>query len=103
MFYLLVIGSAAFYGAADFFGGLATRRPSTNSVVLLSQAAGIIPLALVVWMLPRVVLSRSDLLWSLGAGLAGGVGVALLYRALASGTMALAAPLPAIVACCLSL
>jgi uncharacterized membrane protein len=103
MFSLLAIGSAAFYGAADFFGGLAARRQSAISVVLLSQAAGIIPLAPAVWMLPHAVLSRSDLLYSVGAGLAGGAGVALLYRALAIGAMASVAPMTAIAACCIPL
>lgn len=42
--------------------------------------------------------SRRDLLWGGLAGLTGGVGVALLYRALAVGTMAVVAPTTAVCA-----
>ena len=42
--------------------------------------------------------SRPDLLWGAVAGLTGGVGVALLYRALAIGTMAVVAPTTAVCA-----
>src|SRR3989475_11981923 len=86
------MGSAVLYGAADFTGGLTTRRASTIPVVLLSQAAGLVLLALILPLLPHASPSRSDLLWGAAAGLTGGIGVALLYRALAIGTMAVVAP-----------
>jgi drug/metabolite transporter (DMT)-like permease len=96
--YLLAIGSAVLYGAADFTGGLATRRASTLPVVLLSQAAGLILLALIVPLLPHASPARADLLWGAAAGLTGGIGVALLYHALAIGTMAVVAPTTAVCA-----
>jgi len=96
--YLLSIGSAVLYGAADFTGGLTTRRASTIPVVLLSQAAGLVLLALILPLLPHASPSRSDLLWGAAAGLTGGIGVALLYRALAIGTMAVVAPTTAVCA-----
>jgi drug/metabolite transporter (DMT)-like permease len=96
--YLLAIGSALFYGAADFSGGLATRRAGTIPVVLLSQASGLVLLALILPFLAHASPSRADLLWSAVAGLTGGVGVALLYRALAVGTMAVVAPTTAVCA-----
>ena len=98
MLYLLAIGSALFYGAADFSGGLATRRAGTIPVVLLSQASGLVLLALIMPLLPHASPSRADLLWGAVAGLTGGVGVALLYRALAIGTMAVVAPTTAVCA-----
>jgi drug/metabolite transporter (DMT)-like permease len=96
--YLLAIGSALFYGAADFAGGLATRRAGAISVVLLSQASGLVLLALILPLLPQVSPSQSDLLWGAVAGLTGGIGVALLYRALAIGAMAVVAPTTAVCA-----
>jgi drug/metabolite transporter (DMT)-like permease len=96
--YLLAIGSALFYGAADFSGGLATRRAGTIPVVLLSQASGLVLLALIMPLLPHASPSRADLVWGGVAGLTGGVGVALLYRALAIGTMAVVAPTTAVCA-----
>jgi len=86
------------YGAADFTGGLTTRRASTIPVVLLSQAAGMLLLALILPLLPHASPSRPDLLWGAAAGLTGGIGVALLYHALAIGTMAVVAPTTAVCA-----
>jgi len=96
--YLLAIGSAVLYGAADFTGGLTTRRASTIPVVLLSQAAGLIMLALIMPLLPHASPARADVLWGAAAGLTGGIGVALLYHALATGTMAVVAPTTAVCA-----
>jgi drug/metabolite transporter (DMT)-like permease len=96
--YLLAIGSAVLYGAADFTGGLTTRRASTIPVVLLSQAAGMLLLALILPLLPHASPSRPDLLWGAAAGLTGGIGVALLYHALAIGSMAVVAPTTAVCA-----
>lgn len=98
MIYLLAIGSAALYGAADFTGGLATRRAGTIPVVVLSQASGLVLLVLLLPLLPDASASRLDLLWGAVAGLTGGIGVALLYRALAVGTMAVVAPTTAVCA-----
>jgi uncharacterized membrane protein len=96
--YLLAIGSAVLYGAADFTGGLATRRASTLLIVLLSQFSGLASLVLLMPLLPDAAPARSDLLWGALAGLTGGIGVALLYRALAIGTMAVVAPITAVCA-----
>lgn len=98
MIYLLALGSALLYGAADFTGGLATRRAGTIPVVLVSQASGLILLALILPLLPDASPSRSDLLWGLVAGVTGGIGVGLLYRALAIGAMAVVAPTTAVCA-----
>jgi drug/metabolite transporter (DMT)-like permease len=96
--FLLAIGSAVLYGAGDFTGGLATRRAGTIPVVILSQASGLILLALLLPLLPQASPSRDDLLWGAAAGLTGGIGVALLDRALAIGTMAVVAPTTAVCA-----
>lgn len=98
MIYLLALGSAVLYGAADFTGGLATKRAGTIPVVLLSQASGLTLLALLLPVLPDAQPIRLDLLWGAVAGLTGGIGVALLYRALAIGTMAVVAPTTAVCA-----
>ena len=98
MIYLLALGSALLYGAADFTGGLATRRCATVPVVILSQLSGLIFLLLLLPLLPDASPSRADMLWGIVAGLTGGVGVGLLYRALAIGTMAVVAPTTAVCA-----
>ena len=98
MAYLLALGSAALYGAADFFGGLASRRTNTLAIVVASQGVGLVLLALMLPLLPQATPSAGDLIWSGAAGLAGGIGVTLLYRALAVGRMAVVAPTTAVCA-----
>ncbi len=98
MAFLLAISSAAFYGAADFLGGLASRRASTIAVVVWSQGAGLVALLITTAVLPEATPSRLDLVWGAMAGLAGSVGVGLLYHALAIGTMAVVAPTTAVCA-----
>ena len=97
MAYFLALASAALYGAADFLGGLASRRASTIAIVLVSQAAGLVPLTLLLFVRPGEP-SGQDFVWGAIAGLAGSVGVALLYRALAIGTMSIVAPTTAVCA-----
>jgi len=96
--YLLAIASAALYGAADFLGGIASRRASTIAIVVTSQGCGLLALLLILPLLPPSSPSTGDLVWGATAGAAGGVGVALLYRALAVGRMAVVAPTTAVCA-----
>jgi drug/metabolite transporter (DMT)-like permease len=98
MVYLLALGCALFYGAADFAGGLTSRRAGTIPVVALSQFSGLSVLLLLLPFLPEASPTRGDFLWGAAAGLIGGIGVALLYRALAIGTMAVVAPTTAVCA-----
>lgn len=98
MVFLLALGSAVLYGAGDFTGGLATRRAGTIPVVFLSQLSGLLILALLLPLLPHSLPTQADLLWGACAGLSGGIGVALLYRALAIGIMAVVAPTTAVCA-----
>jgi len=98
MAYFLAILSAATYGAADFLGGLASKRASTVAVVFWSQGSGLLLLLLALPLLPDASPSRTDWFWGAVAGLAGSIGVGLLYRALAIGTMAVVAPTTAVCA-----
>jgi drug/metabolite transporter (DMT)-like permease len=95
--YVLALASAALYGAADFLGGLASRSVSTVATVVVSQAAGLVLLLVLIPFLPAAA-TLNDLIWGGAAGLAGGIGVGLLYRALAIGTMAIVAPTTAVCA-----
>jgi uncharacterized membrane protein len=95
---LLALLSAVAYGAADFLGGIAARRATTIAAVIVSQAAGVLMLLIVLPLLPDSVVSRTDIAWGAAAGLFGGGGVALLYRALAIGPMSVVAPLTAVCA-----
>jgi drug/metabolite transporter (DMT)-like permease len=97
---VLALGSALVYGAADFCGGVASRRASAFGVVALSQAAGLVALML---LLPVVGGSPTgaDLAWGAAAGAAGAGGLVLFYRALAVGVMSVVAPVTALTAAAL--
>jgi drug/metabolite transporter (DMT)-like permease len=98
MFVVLALASAVCYGAADFLGGFTAKRASTVAIVVVSQLSGLVVLLLVLPMLPASAPLRSDYAWGAVAGLTGGAGVALLYRALAIGVMAVVAPTTAVCA-----
>lgn len=85
------LAAAASWGTADFAGGLASRRAAPVAVTAASQVVGLLVL-LVVVVIVRPSAPAADTLW-LGAiaGLAGGLGLAFLYQALAQGAMGLVA------------
>ncbi len=86
------------YGAADFIGGLASRRSSTVSVVVVSQLVGLIVLVALLPILPRSSPARADMFWGAMAGVGGAAGILLLYRGLAIGRMSLVSPITAVIA-----
>jgi drug/metabolite transporter (DMT)-like permease len=95
---LAVLASIS-YGAADFLGGLATKRGSTVfSVVVCSQSIGLLLVLLALPFLPPASPTATDLAWGAASGLAGGIGLALLYRGLAVGVMSVVAPVTAVCA-----
>jgi drug/metabolite transporter (DMT)-like permease len=96
--YALAVFSSITYGAADFLGGLATKRSTTFSVVFFSQLAGLILVLLSLPFLPPSAPTTADFAWGAACGLAGGIGVALLYRGLAIGLMSVVAPVTAVCA-----
>jgi drug/metabolite transporter (DMT)-like permease len=98
LFITLALASAACYGAADFLGGIASKRAPTVVIAFVAQLAGLVLLVLVLPLLPSGSPQRSDFLWGAASGVAGGTGVALLYRALAVGTMSIVAPTTAVCA-----
>ena len=97
---LLALASAVVYGAADFCGGLATRRATAFAVVAFSQLAG---LAALLFLLPWLGgdPTGADLAWGAAAGVAGACGLVLFYRALAEGVMSVVAPVTAVSAAAL--
>jgi uncharacterized membrane protein len=98
MFAILALGSAILYGAADFIGGVTSRRADSMAIVIVSQGAGLLMVALLLPLVAAASPTTTDWIWGGLAGLTGGVGVALLYRALAVGIMAVVAPITALCA-----
>jgi drug/metabolite transporter (DMT)-like permease len=93
---LLALAASITYGAADFTGGITTRRSAPLVVVLLSQLAGLVLLLLLAPMLGVHGFIASDIGWGVAGGIVGGAGVMLLYRGLATGRMSVVAPVTAL-------
>ncbi|MFG1842618.1 EamA family transporter [Micromonospora sp. NPDC049175] len=89
--------AAVAFGTADFSGGKASRHADPIAVTLISQLLSVPLLVVLVLVVPGTP-HVADLGWGLLAGVAGGGGVMLLYRALAGGMMVVVAPITAITA-----
>ena len=96
IFYGIV--SAATWGAADFIGGIATKRTSAYRVLFLAELAGLVPFTALALLTHEPLPPFTDLLWGALASLLGLGGLILLYRALADGQMTIAAPVSALLA-----
>ena len=89
--------AAAFYGAADFFGALASKRSSVFAVVILSQIVGFALLCVALPFFPGR-LTPAGIAYGAAGGICGGVGIALLYHALSIGKMGVVSPITAVLA-----
>ncbi|MDG4799140.1 EamA family transporter [Micromonospora sp. WMMD980] len=94
---VLAAVSAIAFGTADFSGGKASRHAHPVAVTVVSQLLSLPLLIMLVLVVPGTP-DAVDLAWGLLAGVAGAAGVMLLYRALATGVMAVVAPVTAITA-----
>jgi len=90
--------ASASWGAGDFSGGLATRKQSVISVLLLAHLVGLFLFLGLALLSREVIPAITDLGWGALAGLSGAVGLGALYSALASGRMGLAAPMVGVIA-----
>ena len=92
---LLALCGALFWGAGDFFGGVASRRLAVLAVLAVSQALGLAGVALWVIATRDPFPGVAELLPAAAAGIAGVVGLGALYRGLAVGAMGIVAPISA--------
>jgi uncharacterized membrane protein len=96
--FVLAFLSAALYGIADFLGGLAARRASALGATVVAQGIGLVLVAVALPLFPAGPPSTVSALWGVGAGLTGGLGVALLYYGFAIGRVSVVAPVTAVCA-----
>jgi drug/metabolite transporter (DMT)-like permease len=89
--------AAAFYGAADFCGGLAARRTAVFAVTVISQLSGFIVLVVLLAFTPWH-LAWADVFYGVLAGICAGGGLVLFYHALAIGRMGVVSPITAVLA-----
>ena len=90
--------SAGTWGAADFLGGIASKRTSPYRVLFLAEIAGLVPFILIALLIRETVPPLTDMLLGAASSLVGLSGLLILYRALAEGKMTIAAPVSALFA-----
>lgn len=93
---LLGLGSGVSWGLADFFGGFASRRMSAAAVACVSQMVGTVLLGVALAAVRPQLPPWHALALGAAGGVCGGLGVYAFYRALATGTMSLVAPVSAL-------
>jgi drug/metabolite transporter (DMT)-like permease len=92
---VLALASALGYGAADFIGGVGSRRHSCWRVVLTGQAAGALVMLVAGTVAPGSP-GTADFAWALLAGAGSATGSIFLFRGLSRGRMGLVAPVSAV-------
>jgi drug/metabolite transporter (DMT)-like permease len=92
------LACAVTWGAGDFSGGMAVKRTNPYGAVIAAHAVSLIVLVILGTVTGEPLPPVRDLLWGCVAGVGGGIGLALLYSALASGQMSIASPVSALVA-----
>ena len=90
----LGLSSGLCWGAADFFGGIQSRRLPALTVAFWSQVAGALALAIAL-AIEGVRPAAAGVAWGLAAGIGSGCALVLFYRGLAEGTMSIVAPISA--------
>jgi drug/metabolite transporter (DMT)-like permease len=93
---LLGLGSSLSWGTADFLAGLASRRSGAAAVVAVAQTSGLALLLVAIAVTGQAAPPPQALALGAIAGACGALGLVLLYRALAVGSMAVVAPLAAL-------
>jgi drug/metabolite transporter (DMT)-like permease len=90
----LGLSSGLCWGAADFFGGMQSRRLPALTVAFWSQVAGALGLATAL-AVSGTRPTPAGIAWGLVAGAGSGCALVLFYRSLAEGTMSIVAPVSA--------
>ncbi len=91
---LSVVASAA-WGMSDFLAGLTSRRLPVLTVVATMQLLGLVTMALVLGIVRPPGPGIDAAAAAVAAGVAGMSGLVCFYRALATGTMSIVAPIAA--------
>jgi drug/metabolite transporter (DMT)-like permease len=90
----LGLTAALSIGVSNIVAGLASRRLTPLTVGFWAQATGMVLCALLLLLL-RPPLLAGQIPWGLIAGLAGGAGMVVFYRAMAVGAISLVSPITA--------
>ena len=91
------LGSALSWGAADFSGGLASRRSAALGVVIAITAVGLLIAPVIALARGEPFITPVDMAWAGAASLSGTLALATFYRGLALGRMSVVATIGAVV------
>ncbi|UCG84736.1 MAG: EamA family transporter [Gemmatimonadota bacterium] len=94
---ILALAAALAWGAADFTGGLASRRSNPLEVLALSRLSIVVVLAAAAAVTRDPLPTLTATAWAGGAGLSGALGIAALYQGLATERSALVVPTAGVV------
>jgi drug/metabolite transporter (DMT)-like permease len=92
---VLALGASACWGVGDFLGGLTSRRMAVLAVLAISQLAGLVGITIAALGFGGEFLTSAGVAAAVGAGIAGAIGLAGLYRGMAIGSMGVVAPISA--------
>src|SRR3712207_5290641 len=92
---LLAFASSVSWGVADFIGGLKSRALPILNVLLIAQFTGLVLIALFVAARGEAEPGGDFAVFAALSALAGIIGLAAFYRALAVGNMGVVAPISA--------
>lgn len=93
---LFGLGGALVFGAADFLGGLSSRRISPVRVTAIAALTGLLVL-LVALPFTSSAWTASAVVWGGLSGVSGALAISLLYASLAIGPMSIISPLTAVI------
>lgn len=92
---LLALGASLFWGVGDFIGGVQSRRWPVLTIVVISQTAGLLVVAVLVGARAMGPPDLQATLASVGAGVVGALALATFFRAFAIGKISVVAPIVA--------
>ena len=95
---LFGLSAALGWGAGDFTGGLASRKTGAYRAVLYSEIFGIVVLFFVIMFFGEPLPNARVWIFAMLAGALGTMGLILLYHAMTTGLMSIAAPVSALLA-----
>lgn len=95
---LFGLSSAIIWGAADFCGGLASRKAKAYQAVLFGEAVGLVVLLVVAFLSGEPLPAWASLWRCALAGMMGVLGLLLFFQSITKGLMSVAAPVSALMA-----
>lgn len=89
----LALMSSVLWGTSDFFGGTASKKSPSTTVLLWSSLIALPVISVIAVVSGDLVFDPSVVGWGVVAGVSCSIGIVLLYQGLATGPMGVVAPI----------